>query len=97
MLGYNADNLVAGLKISVSNLPPFRADWKGIVERMFRLMNIRVIDQLPGALNPERERGDRDVRLDAVMDINQFTAIIIKAIRYHNNHLMCDSFKEVIH
>jgi hypothetical protein len=86
MIGYNADNLVEGLKISVSNLPPYRADWKGIVEQMFRLMNIRVIRNLPGALNPQKERGDRDVRLDAVLDINQFTAILIQAILYHNNH-----------
>jgi len=83
--GYNADNLVAGLNTTVTNLPPYRADWKGIIEQMFRLMNIRVIRDLPGALNPEKERGDRDIRLDAVLDINQFTAILIKAIFYHNN------------
>jgi hypothetical protein len=94
MIGYNADNLVAGLKIRVSNLPPYRADWKGIVEQMFRLLNIRVIDQLPGALNPEKERGDRDVRLDAVLDINQFTAILIKAILYHNNHHYMDWYEK---
>jgi putative transposase len=93
MLGYNADNLVAGLKIRVSNLPPYRADWKGIVEQIFRLLNIRVINQLPGALNPEKERGDRDVRLDAVLDINQFTAILIKAVLYHNNHHYLDWYK----
>jgi hypothetical protein len=93
MLGYNADNLVAGLKMRVSNLPPYRADWKGIVEQIFRLLNIRVIDQLPGALNPEKERGDRDVRLDAVLDINQFTAILIKAILYHNNHHYMDWYE----
>jgi putative transposase len=86
MIGYNADNLVAGLHINVSNLPPYRADWKGIVEQVFRLMNIRVIGQLPGALNPQKVRGDRDVRLDAMLDINQFTAILINAILYHNNH-----------
>jgi hypothetical protein len=92
MIGYNADNLAAGLNIIVSNLPPFRADWKGIVEQIFHLMNIRVIKQLPGALNPKHERGDRDVRLDAVLDINQFTAIIIKAILYHNNYHHLSSY-----
>jgi putative transposase len=92
MIGYNADNLTAGLGVSVSNLPPFRADWKGIVEQMFHLMNIRVIRQLPGALNPEKERGDRDVRLDAVLDIGQFTTIVIKAILYHNNYHHMSSY-----
>jgi putative transposase len=85
MIGYNADNLADGLGISVSNTPPYRADWKGIVEQIFRLMNIRIIRDLPGALEHERKRGDRDVRLDAVLNIKQFTAIIIDAIYYHNN------------
>lgn len=91
-MGYNADNLVNGLNTTVSNLPPYRPDWKGIVEQLFRLMNIRVIKHLPGAINPEKERGDRDVRLDAVLDINQFTAIIIKAILYHNNQHYMNSY-----
>jgi hypothetical protein len=34
--GYNADNLVNALNVRVSNTPPYRADWKGIVERNFR-------------------------------------------------------------
>lgn len=93
MKGYNADNLVAGLNVTVSTLPPYRADWKGIVEQVFRLMNIRVILQLPGALNPDKERGDRDVRLDAVLDIDQFTAILIKAILYHNNDHYMDWYE----
>lgn len=93
MKGYNADNLVEGLNITVSTLPPYRADWKGIIEQMFRLMNVRVILQLPGALNPDKERGDRDVKLDAVLDINQFTAILIKAILYHNNHHYMDWYE----
>lgn len=93
MKGYNADNLVHGLNVTVSTLPPYRADWKGIVEQLFRLMNIRVILQLPGALNPDKERGDRDVRLDAVLDIDQFTAILIKAILYHNNDHYMDWYE----
>jgi hypothetical protein len=85
MIGYNADNLAEGLGTSVSNTPPYRADWKGIVEQIFRLLNIRIIRDLPGALQHERRRGERDVRLDAVLNIEQFTAIIIDAIYYHNN------------
>lgn len=93
MKGYNADNLVTGLNIIISTLPPYRADWKGIIEQLFRLMNIRVILQLPGALNRDKERGDRDVKLDAVLDINQFTAILINAILYHNNHHYMDWYE----
>lgn len=99
MMGYNADALAEAFNIITSNLPPYRPDWKGIVERIFRLLNVTVIKNLPGALVANRERGDRDVRLDAILDINQFTAIIIKAILYHNNHHYLNSYpmdKELI-
>lgn len=86
MISYNSDNLADGLGIDISNTPAYRPDWKGIVEQVFRLMNIRVIYYLPGAVKRERERGERDVRLDAVLDIDQFARILIKAILYHNNH-----------
>ncbi|HEX8090921.1 MAG TPA: Mu transposase C-terminal domain-containing protein, partial [Blastocatellia bacterium] len=90
MIGYNADNLADGLNISVLVTPAYRPDWKGLVERLFGLMNIYVIKQLPGALNPEQERGDRDVRLDAVLDLSQFTAIVIKAALFYNGRYIKD-------
>src|SRR6185312_6868825 len=85
-ISYNSDNLADGLGIDISNTPAYRPDWKGIIEQLFRLMNIRVIYNLPGAVKRERERGERDIRLDAVLDIDQFARILIKAILYHNNH-----------
>jgi putative transposase len=85
MIGYNADNLAEALGVSVSNLPPYRADWKGIVEQFFRLLNIRIIKHLPGALQHEPRRGDSDVRLDGVLNLDQFIAHVIDAIYYHNN------------
>jgi len=85
MIGYNADNVAEALGTTVSNNPPYRADWKGIVEQFFRLLNIRIIKQLPGALQHEPRRGDRDVRLDGVLNLDQFIAHVIDAIHYHNN------------
>lgn len=41
--GYKADNLVNSLNVRVSNTPPYRADWKGIIERNFRLSNDKAI------------------------------------------------------
>jgi putative transposase len=85
MISYNSDNLTNGLSMAVSNTPAFRPDWKGIIEQLFRQLNIRIIQYLPGAVDKKRERGDRDVRLDAALDIDQFVKIIIKAVLYHNN------------
>jgi hypothetical protein len=87
--GYNADNLVNALNIRISNTPPYRADWKGIVEQNFRLINKKVIHWQPGAVYQRRERGDRDYRLDAVLDLNQFRRLMIWCILDHNlNHRM---------
>jgi hypothetical protein len=93
MESYNADNLAEGLNINVSNTPPYRADWKGIIEQLFRLMNIRVIHQLPGAVDPDFERGDEDYRLKATMDIYEFTQIIIAAVLYHNTEHRMDWYE----
>jgi len=82
--GYNADNLVKALNISISNTPPYRADWKGIVERNFRLSNDKFIHWLPGAIYKPRERGEKDYRLDAVLDLHQFRKLMILTILDHN-------------
>ncbi len=83
--GYNADNLAASLNIHLLTLPPFRADWKAIVERIFGLLNIRVVHDLPGAVDRNHQRGDDDYRLKAVLNIDDIYEILIAAILYHNN------------
>lgn len=84
--GYNANNLVNALNVRISNTPPYRADWKGIVERNFRLSNDKMIRWIPGAVNRNRERGDKDYRLDAVLDLHQFRHLITLCVLEHNNN-----------
>ncbi|HYX16649.1 MAG TPA: Mu transposase C-terminal domain-containing protein [Nostoc sp.] len=91
--GYNADNLVNALNIRVSNTPPYRADWKGIVERNFRLSNEKMIHWMPGAVNRVRERGDQDYRLNATLDLQQFRKLIILCILDHNQHHRMDWYR----
>jgi putative transposase len=84
--GYNADYLVDTLGIEVSTTPPYRADWKPFIEQNFRRANINVIHWLPGAVKDRRrKRGEPDHRLDATMDINEFTRIMIKYVLFINN------------
>lgn len=86
--GFCADNLINSLGIKVQNAPPYRADFKGIVEQYFNILNNqRIKPFLPGVINPNgRERGDRDYRLDAKLNINEFTQIVIRCVLYNNNH-----------
>ncbi|MBW4540402.1 MAG: DDE-type integrase/transposase/recombinase [Myxacorys chilensis ATA2-1-KO14] len=91
--GYNADNLVKALNVSVSNTPPYRADWKAIVERNFRLSNDKVIHWAPGAVYKPRERGDNDYRFKAGLDLHQFRKLMILAILDHNQEHRMDWYR----
>ena len=91
----NADNLVSMLGIRVENTPPYHADLKGIIEQHFRTINTNATIMLPGRVKPDMaERGGKDYRLDAKLDIRQFTAVIIKCVLYYNNSHYMDSFEK---
>jgi len=91
--GYNADNVVNALNIRISNTPPYRADWKAIVERNFRLSNDKVIHWIPGAVYKPRDRGDKDYRLDAVLDLHQFRKLMILIVLDHNKDHRMDWYR----
>lgn len=91
----NADSLVSMLGIRIENAPPYRADLKGIIEQHFRTINTNATVFLPGRVKPDMaERGGKDYRLDAKLDIRQFTAIIIKCVLYYNNSHYMESFEK---
>lgn len=94
LISANADRFIYALNIRVSNTPPYRPDWKGIVEQIFNQMNIRVLKWLPGAVDHGWERGDPDYRHAAVLDIQQLNEIMIEAVLYHNNeHIISDGYE----
>ena len=91
----NADNLVSMLGVRIENAPPYRADLKGIIEQHFRTINSNATVFLPGRVKPDMaERGGKDYRLDAKLDVRQFTAIIIKCVLYYNNSHYMESFEK---
>lgn len=84
--GYNVERLISAFNMNVENTPPYRADWKGIVEQHFRLINLKGVKPfLPGVVDKDAVRGDRDYRLDATLTIEEFTNVIIKCVLNHNN------------
>ena len=83
----NADNLVSMLGVRIENAPPYRADLKGIIEQHFRTINTNATAFLPGRVKPDMsQRGGHDYRLDAKLDIRQFTQVVIKCVLYYNNN-----------
>ncbi|WP_096186323.1 Mu transposase C-terminal domain-containing protein [Evansella halocellulosilytica] len=83
--GSKVEPLINNFGIKILNTPSYRADLKGIIEQHFRVTNTRTKAFLPGSVKPVKERGDRDYRLEAQLDIYQFTQVIIKCVLYHNN------------
>ncbi|MFJ8087101.1 Mu transposase C-terminal domain-containing protein [Lysinibacillus sp. NPDC095746] len=97
--GYAVEGLINNLNIKIENTTAYRGDLKGIVERKFRTINGKVKQKAPGAIQKEyRERGDRDYRLDATLNLKEFTALIITMVLHHN-HKIIDKYpmeKEMI-
>lgn len=89
MEGKMTETLISSLGVRIDNTPPYRADWKGIVEQHFRIINTKVRPFLPGFVKEDfNERGAKDYRLDAKLDIYQFTKIIIICALTHNKKRM---------
>ncbi|MUG91690.1 DDE-type integrase/transposase/recombinase [Scytonema sp. UIC 10036] len=82
---YKANNLSDSLGIEINNTPPYRADFKGIIERSFRYFNDEIIHWLPGSVKHLPSRGERDYRLDGVLTTDAFRKLMILFILDHNN------------
>lgn len=86
-------NLINSLQVDIKNTPPYRADWKGIIEKHFDVTNEIVKPFVPGYVDTAyRERGTKDYRLDAKLDIYEFTQIIIQCVLSHNKEQYMDYF-----
>jgi hypothetical protein len=93
LISRNADNLAdSSLNIRVDNTPPYRPDWKPIVEKSFDLTQDEYIPWVPGAVRKPRERGEKDYRLDAQLDIFQFRKLMVYIILNHNNCHYLDGY-----
>lgn len=88
LLSLSAEGLSNGLQITQDILPPFRGDWKGTVESSFRILNnLTQIHWTAGAVKTrQKERGERDYRLDATLTLKAFTKILIEAVLHRNKH-----------
>ncbi|QBJ66103.1 transposase [Bacillus anthracis] len=87
--GYSVESLINNFNIKIENTSPYRGDLKGIIERQFRTINGKIKRKAPGAIQKEyRERGDRDYRLDASLNLEEFTKIIIHLVLHHNQKII---------
>lgn len=86
IIGLAAESMVEGIDVNLTYCPPSRPDLKPVVESHFKVMKkgSRTIF-IPGAIQPsDTSRGLRDPRLDATLNIHEFTQIIIRSVLHHN-------------
>ena len=92
MAGRMVETLINNFGVHVENTAPYRADWKGLVEQQFRLLPARFKAYTPGYIQEDyQQRGGNDYRLDATLDIDQFTRILIFCVlAYNYSHVLKD-------
>ena len=86
MLSEGAEGLASGLGVVIGIAPPYRPDWKSMVESRFNILNnLSGIRWMPGGVASRvKERGERDYRLDATLNMHEFTKIVIKCVLHYN-------------
>jgi len=72
-----ADNIVDTLHVKLFNTPPYRGDYKGIIERTFGHLNAECLSKLPGHIDKHYTRGDGDPRETASLNVHDFTKLVI--------------------
>ena len=86
---------IAELGIKVVNLPPYRPELKGSVEKFFDLVQDLYKPHLKGkgVIEPDyQERGAHDYRKDACLTLEAFETILLRCIVYYNSQRITENF-----
>ena len=78
---------ITEMGITIINLPPYRPEMKGPVEKLFDLVQNSYKDLLKNkgvVMKDSQERGAHDYREDAVLTLQEFERIVIRCIVYYN-------------
>ena len=78
---------IAELGVTLVNLPSYRPELKGTVEKLFDLVQNSYKDLLKGkgVIMPDyQERGSHDYRKDAVLTMQEFERIVVRCIVHYN-------------
>lgn len=91
----NCFEQIAELGIKVVNLPVYRPELKGNVEKFFSIIQdfFRPYLKGKGLIEPDfQERGAHDYRKDACLTLKQFEKVLIRCILYYNSRRIIENF-----
>ena len=86
---------ITDLGVTVVNLPPYRPELKGVVEKFFDVVQNLYKPHLKGkgVITPDfQERGAKDYRKEACLTMAEFEKIIVKCILYYNTRRVIEKF-----
>lgn len=86
---------ISDLGVTVVNLPPYRPELKGAVEKFFDLLQGSYKPYLKGkgVIEPDyQERGAHDYRKDACLTLEAFERIILRCIVFYNSKRLVENF-----
>lgn len=86
---------ITELGVTIINLPAFRPELKGVVEKFFDLIQNLYKPYLKGkgVIEPDfQQRGKHDYRKDACLTLRDFETIILRCIIYYNSQRVLEAF-----
>ena len=86
---------IAELGVTVVNLPAYRSELKGVVEKFFDLIQSAFKPHLKGkgVIKPDyQERGAHDYRKDACLTMEQFEKVVLNCILYYNGKRIIENY-----
>ena len=94
---YKSENFeqIAELGVKIINLPSYRPELKGMVEKFFDVVQANYKKHLKGkgVIEPDyQERGAHDYRKDACLTMVDFEKIILHCIIYYNSKRIIENF-----
>lgn len=94
LMSKQIENAIKNLGIAIQNSPPYRADYKGIIEQAFNQMNLKIKPFADGVVTNGlniKKRGQQEYRLKSDITLQELTAIILKCIIFYNtSHVLSE-------
>ena len=88
ILGRHIEVLSKAFHVDIENTPPYRADWKGIVERYFKTVQVKMKPFVEGYVTKVaigKKKHGKDYRQDSTHTLKEFTQMMIKIVLFYNN------------
>jgi len=84
-------SIVENLHIKIQNTGPFRPELKGVCEVYFSILQQHLSPFLLGTVQKDfGTRGGQDYRKKAVLNIKEYSRILVRCIIYHNSRFLKD-------